>query len=96
MVDRNHAPDAVANEPMGDGHGGNDGPPLEVDADGRLPDPVDAAEYQPEGLNPFADPAHVESSGKQGGGMTTQNAGALTGSAGLAKAKKTTTGKAAQ
>jgi hypothetical protein len=57
MVVRNHDEQAQANEVLGDDAGGNrDQPPMDVDEQGRLAAPMDAADYAAEpGTNPFAD-----------------------------------------
>jgi hypothetical protein len=56
MVVRNQDEDALANEVLGDDEGGNtEQPPMDVDEDGRLAGPVDAADFTaPSDSNPFA------------------------------------------
>lgn len=76
MASPSQDPDAVAGTPMGGEHGGNTEQP-EVQSEA----PQDAAQYEPQGINPFADEAHQESAGKPT-------------SAGSARAKKATGGTA--
>ncbi|MFL6112052.1 MAG: hypothetical protein ACJ786_11965 [Catenulispora sp.] len=65
MAGPNLHPDASANEALGDEHGGNtDQPEDGRDEQGRLPAPQDAADYEPSGINVFADPAQMRSAGK--------------------------------